>query len=260
VILEEARDTLLALGRGLPDRGGKIVLHTDGPVARLVITNPGARNAFTVAMMASLADALIALSRWDGAVLHVLGEGGVFCSGGHLDDVQDALIEGASGRAMSDAMTALLDGLRAMPFVSIAVIDGPALGGGAELTTACDLRACGARGYVHFVHGALGVAPGWGGAGRLVEVVGRTEALRILTSAAKVGPDAGRAIGLFDAIAEDALTAAQALTTPILALPAVAVRAMKAQVCASDRDEESAAFASVWGGPAHRAALARRGR
>lgn len=260
-LLEEARETLLALGRGLPDRGGRIVLHTDGPVARLVIANPSARNAMTVPMMAALADAVSTLSRWDGAVVHVVGEGGVFCAGGHLDDVRDALIDGESGRAMADAMTAVLDEFLALPFVSVAVVNGPALGGGAELATACDLRVCGLRGYLHFVHGALGVAPGWGGAHRLRAIVGRTAAVRLLTSAAKVGPEEGRAIGLFDAVAEEASAAALALSAPILALPTAAVRAMKQQVAATGRGEEAAVFASVWGGPDHRAALARvRGR
>ncbi len=257
MVLEEARETLRSLGRGLPDRGGRIVLHTDGPVARLVIANPSARNAMTVAMMASLADAVLELSRWDGAVVHVVGEGSVFCAGGHLDDVRDALIDGDNGLGMAHAMTAVLDEFRGLPFVSVALVNGPALGGGAELATACDLRVCGAGGYLHFVHGALGVAPGWGGAQRLRDIVGRTAAVRVLTSAAKIGPDEGRAIGLFDAVAEEASAAALVLSAPILALPIAAVRAMKQQVAAKERSMEALVFASVWGGPDHRTALAK---
>ena len=122
--IDAARDALRALGRGLPDRGGRIVLHLEGPVARLVIANPAARNAMTVAMMASLAEAVGTLSTWDGAVVHLEGEGSVFCAGGHLDDVRDALIDGEGGRTMSDAMTTVLDAFLAMPFVSIAVVNG----------------------------------------------------------------------------------------------------------------------------------------
>ena len=147
--------------------------------------------------------------------------------------------------------------LAMVPFVSVALVNGPALGGGAELATACDLRVCGSRGYLHFVHGALGVAPGWGGAQRLRAIVGRTAALRVLTSAGKIGPEEGLAIGLFDAVAVEASAAALALSAPILTLPTAAVRAMKQQIAATERSAEATAFATVWGGPDHRVALAK---
>ena len=48
--------------------------------------------------------------------------------------------------------------------VSVAIVDGPAVGGGAELTTATDHRVFGPGAWLSFRQAALGVAAGWGGA------------------------------------------------------------------------------------------------
>ena len=51
---------------------------------------------------------------------------------------------------------------------------------------------------VSFVQARMGVAPGWGGAGRLVQLVGRRKALRLLLSCRKVTVQEGLQMGLFD--------------------------------------------------------------
>ena len=51
---------------------------------------------------------------------------------------------------------------------------------------------------VSFVQARMGVAPGWGGAGRLVELLGRRKALRLLLSSRKVTVQEGLELGLFD--------------------------------------------------------------
>src|SRR5690606_36148444 len=110
---------------------------------------------------------------------------------------------------------------------------------------------------IHFVHARLGIAPGWGGAGRLVRLLGRTAALRILIQAEPLGAEEARGLGLADVVAADPVAAAEALLTgPV----PEALRALKRQVLAAERGdaaEDAEAIASVWGGPAHEAALAR---
>ena len=107
---------------------------------------------------------------------------------------------------------------------------------------------------------ALGIAPGWGGAGRLVGHVGSRTALKLLANAAPIDASEGAELGLFDARGEDAVAEAEALLQPLLGHPPVAIRAVKAQIVAArrgDRAGETRAFSEVWGGPAHRAALSR---
>lgn len=69
--------------------------------------------------------------------------------------------------------------LAALPMPSIAVLEGYALGGGAELALACDLRVCDTRAELAFPEARLGIIPGAGGTQRLPRLIG--------VSAAKVG-------------------------------------------------------------------------
>ena len=56
----------------------------------------------------------------------------------------------------------------------------------------------------------MGVAPGWGGARRLVELVGRRKALQLLLTCSKLGSQEGRELGYFDAVLAGGEVASQA--------------------------------------------------
>ena len=167
----------------------------------------------------------------------------------------------------------------------MAVVNGPVLGGGAELATATDFRvvhrgegdALRSDAFLAFVHAKVGVSPGWGGLGRLCSIIGRGNALRLLGTSARCYPSDMIRIGLADAVYTcstdtDPDTAAREAGIRFLepfvhAQPNVgSVAAMKIAVSAAcDRDlfEESAgaaaeaeAFGSRWGGPDNLEALA----
>lgn len=262
--LDEAIDTLDALAAVAPAAGGAVRLELAGTEATLTIDHAEARNAVTLGMMADLARSVRRLGAWDGGILRLRAAGSrEFCSGGHLGQVRRAIRGEAGALAMAEAMTATLDGLLALPVISVAELDGAAIGGGAELATATDFRVGGARARIHFVHARLGIAPGWGGAGRLALHVGSRSALRLLAAGEALDPEAARRVGLLDEAADTASAAAAALLGPIAGQATVALRAVKAQIAASragDRGGEGRAFAGVWGGPAHTAALQALGR
>lgn len=252
-----AREVLADLASRSTPRGGTVRLSFEGSLAILRLDSPSARNAIDIGMMVQLADAVEALQAFEGSALILAANGPVFCSGGHLGDVRDGLVE--HGAAMASAMTEVLDGLLALPLVSVAAVGGPAIGGGTEIALACDHRIIGPLGRFLFVQGKLGVAPGWGGARRLVAHVGRRLALKWLTSAADIGPEMALASGLAEAMSHDAERGAREFLAPVLALPVGSVRAIKQQVHAAVRadDTEARAFAAVWGGAAHRGSLTR---
>ncbi len=256
--LEQAREAIGRLGEGRASPPGSVRLSTAGAIARLELDNPRARNALTLRMMSELLEAVVALRAWDGAALILCAKGPVFCSGGHLGEVQAAIRDREAATAMSLAMTAVLDGLLALPLISVAALGGSAIGGGAEVATATDFRVATGAARVHFVHGRLGIAPGWGGTGRLVGHVGARAALGVLTRAEPLGAEEALAVGLVDAVVEDPIRGAEAFLEPMLQVIPQATRALKAQVTAArsaDRALEAEAFAGVWGSPAHRAAL-----
>lgn len=256
--LDQARGALLSLGEGLPAREGHVRLDASMPIAKITLDFPAARNALTVSMMGELAEAVSVLRNFAGVAVIVCANGPVFCSGGHLEDVQTALLEPGRGLAMARAMTAVLDALLELPCITVAAVNGPALGGGAEILTACDHRVLSRAASVRFVQAKLGIAPGWGGAHRLMRHVGRGTALRWLSTAATVSPDDALAAGFADSVVDgDAVAGAGAFLAPVLALPHDAIRAVKAQLVGA-RDDEASPFAAVWGSDVHRAALARR--
>ena len=63
-----------------------------------------------------------------------------------------------------------------------------------------DFRLCSPGASVSFVQARMGVAPGWGGARRLVELVGRRKALQLLLTCSKLGSQEGAELGYFDAV------------------------------------------------------------
>lgn len=253
--LAEARTALEELERSLPEVPGTISRSQDW----ILIDNPRARGALSVRMMRELAEVVLDLRDADALGTVVLtGTPGSFCSGGHLGQVRAGLGEPEAGRVMCAAMTAVLDGLATLPQLVVAAVDGPALGGGAELLTAVDQRVFAPDARVGFVHAKLGVTPGWGGTARLLRWVGSSRALRLLSSATLRPPEA---LGDFaDAIGPLPATLDRFLE-PVRSLDPAAVRAVKAAVLAERPLQrtggEARVFAQVWGGALHRARLGR---
>lgn len=246
--------------RDLPRGRGEIRLVIVGAHAELVLDSPEARNAVSPGMMADLEVCVAQLERFDGVSVLVRGEGDrAFCAGGDLDAVQRWLLEPGAGAAMCAFMGGLLDRLAALPLVVMAAVEGAALGGGAELLTACDLVVAGASTKLGFVQARLGVSPGWGGGARLVARVGTRAALRLLAFAPTLSAEEARAHGLVDRVVQDGYAAleARAWLAALDALPVAAVRAAVTVARGADPADEPRLFAELWGGPDHRAAMSR---
>ncbi|KAK8760834.1 hypothetical protein V5799_027896 [Amblyomma americanum] len=183
-------------------KGGAVELKKDDHtgIAELHFSNPSKRNSFCGEMMIQLHDVVAELRTWKegkGLVFHS-GEG-VFCSGGDLD-MMKALNTPELGAQMGGIMHSALMGLRDLPLISVALIQGRALGGGAELTTACDFRVMVPGAEIQFVQVRMGLVPGWGGTTRLVRHLGASETLKLLSSGRKVGAEEALEMGLIDDI------------------------------------------------------------
>ena len=255
--LAHAADALDHLAAGLPEREGRVRAVLKGPVAQIVIDHARAGNALTAAMMAELARVVARLQAWEGAAVVLRpAEAGAFCAGAHLAEVRTGLLDKEAARVMGQSMQVVLDAFRGLPQVSVAAITGPAVGGGAELATAADLRVIHPDAYVQFKHAALGVAPGWGGTRRLVEDVGRARALRWLTGAERLSPKRLKRAGFVAVVSEDVPDALRAVLVPLLSGSRAGIRAVKAQVAAGD-DVAAAleAFVAAWGEADHVDAL-----
>lgn len=120
---------------------------------------------------------------------------------------------------------------------------------------------------IQFVHKHMGLVPGWGGAARLVRIVGSQNALRLLASAQKVDPEFGQQVGLVDGILTaskgNSLLDTECWLSQFTKGSTPVIRAIK-KVVVSGRElsldealtTERHVFGTVWGGPANLEALA----
>jgi enoyl-CoA hydratase len=146
---------------------------------------------------------------------------GFFAAGADIKHL--AAIDAESFMAYGDTMRAVNDRLAASPWISVAAIDGLALGGGLELAMACTLRVAGRRAKLGLPEVRLGLIPGAGGTQRLPQLVGRGRALDIMLTARQVPAEEALAIGLVDRLADgDVLDAALGLARELVSssLPA----------------------------------------
>ncbi|KAK9818229.1 hypothetical protein WJX72_009082 [[Myrmecia] bisecta] len=106
-------------------------------------------------------------------------------------------------------LRATFNAVEALPMPTVAVVDGYALGGGAELALACDLRVSGAAAQFAFPETRLGIIPGAGGTQRLPRVVGRTRAKELIFTGRRINAQEAVDIGLVDFLAEEGASAEQ---------------------------------------------------
>ena len=152
-------------------------------VAILRLANIERKNAISGRMMFDLANIIDKITDDDSRVysgLIVTGDGNIFCAGADFGLAKEVLTTPEHGSAMSGFMSDALNALRSSDIVSVCLLNGPAVGGGAEITTSCDFRLMTPASYATFIHARMGVTPGWGAVGRLMSIVGRANALKLL--------------------------------------------------------------------------------
>ncbi|CAG8505266.1 16022_t:CDS:10 [Acaulospora colombiana] len=132
--------------------------------------------------------------------LILTGSGNTFCSGFDLSVAKQHILTSENGARMSSLMQDTLFRFGQLPLISVAAIEGHALGGGAELSTACDHRY---TAKVRFVQVKMATTPGWGGGGRLIRIVGGVNALRIMGATVLLTGQHALDIGFADALAEN---------------------------------------------------------
>lgn len=239
-------------------------------VAVLTINRPAAMNALTLAMMKTFADNIARLSQMQTVraviVTGAAGETGrsAFCTGGDLIELSRHPSE-EDARAMISTMGDALLALERLPVPTIAAINGYALGGGAEIALACDMRIADAEARMAFVQLRWALIPGWGAGQRLLRTVGYAKALELLLSKQQMTPPELLALGLINENVEagTALKRALMFAQRIAAHDAEAVRAIKAilqaglhQPYAEALQFERELFPALWAAHPHLDAVA----
>lgn len=179
-----------------------LLSEIEGDLLKVTINRPEKRNALSLALLDDI-----------GAIFHdhrgtelkcavVTGAGDkAFAAGGDLKEL-DALRSRAETRSMSNRVHEVLDEIRYFPVPVIGALNGLALGGGAELAMACDIRIGAAHADLGLIQSQLAVTTAWGGGIDLINAVGNSAALSILCSGRRIKAEEALNLRLYEAVCE----------------------------------------------------------
>lgn len=171
-----------------------IIVYKDGAIGVIKINRAEVRNALDSRTCEEIECVLDQWENHDGIRLIVItGEGEkVFASGADLKQLQE--------RKAIDALKPGLQGvctkIESSSKVTIAAINGYALGGGCELALACDIRIATENAKLGFPELNLAIIPGGGGTQRLARVVGKGRALELILTGAIISSEKAESYGL----------------------------------------------------------------
>ena len=184
-----------------------LILDLDRGWLTIWFNKPENRNALSKELAAELMDTLIAV-RHDRSVrgISLRGKGGTFCAGGDIKSFMAGLMGGASKKdiaAMNKSGGELFKMVRTMPQVTIAIVEGAAIGGGMGLVCCADIVIATGDAKFSLSETQLGIPP----AQIAPYVVGRlgiTTAKRLMLTGARLDGTDAKSIGLVDYTATNA--------------------------------------------------------
>jgi enoyl-CoA hydratase/carnithine racemase len=229
-------------------------------IGKITLDRPQVLNALDFEAMEAFAAAVARARNAAPRALLIAGAGErAFCTGGDLKSLHQFPTE-ADGWRVTSGMTDALALLEALPFPTIAVINGHARGGGAEITLACDLRLAAAHATFGFTHVSLGLTPGWGSGQRLLRLAGYARAFEWITTSRILSADELLAERLVNRVLPSAelAEAALSLARQFAALPPAALASAKRLLRAGVHlpppeaaQVEQAAFPPLWAAEEH---------
>lgn len=183
------------------------LMETHDGVATITLNRPERLNAITFEIYAALRDTFAQLAGEEsvGAVV-LTGAGRGFCSGGDIDTIIGRLVESPPRELMRFTyMTgALVRNIRRLPVPVVAGVRGPAVGAGAVIALACDIRICGTSARFGFVFPKVGLSGAdMGAAVLLPRVVGQGRAMELLLTGDIIDAQEAYRIGLANRIVPD---------------------------------------------------------
>ncbi len=173
-------------GKRLPSFLGNVSIARDGELAVVAIQRPEVRNALDGRTMAELRDVVARLDADDSVRGVVITSFDGSLAGSDVTELA-ALSTPDEARLKSATGHAILAAIEAMKKPVVAAVDGPVLGGGAELAMACHARVVGPKLALGQPEVHLGIIPGYGGTQRLPRLIGVERALDLLRSGRPVG-------------------------------------------------------------------------
>jgi enoyl-CoA hydratase/carnithine racemase len=175
-----------------------LTIERHGPAVLIGLNRPEKRNAINREVVDQFHVVLAEQARTPSVLVIHSTTSGIFAAGVDIAE----LVERRADDAFGAINAGLFERVEAHPWPTIAVIDGPALGGGCELALACDLRVATRNARFAQPEPSLGIIAGAGGNWRLSQLVGIALARRMLYLGAVVDADEALAAQLVDELCE----------------------------------------------------------
>ena len=241
--------------------GDLVKCNFDSPVATVTINRPEVLNAYNEELLDQLYQILEDLFTADEAAAVILTAEGsrAFSVGGDIDYLEKLNFEEA--KALSQKGQRLCDLIENSSPVVIAAVDGYALGGGMEITLACDNRLASTRSRFGQPEVKLGLIPAFGGTQRLPRLIGEAEAKELLYTGDIIDAALAYELGLINKVVtpRSLLSEAKELALEITDRSIKAVKLIKRAVnkkyldaSKSGYEYESEAFAECFKTEEHR--------
>ena len=212
-----------------------LTLTVENEIAVLTITRPAALNALNSETLDELNTVLTEIEGRDDIKVVILTGGAdkkgnefkSFVAGADIAEMVN--FSAAEARAFGMKASVPFFKLMNMRQVTIAAVNGFALGGGCETSMSCDIRICSENAIFGQPEVGLGITPGFGGTQRLARIVGPGMAKQMIYTARNIKADEAYRIGLVNAVypQEELMDAAKKLAAGIAKNAPIAVRACK---------------------------------
>jgi enoyl-CoA hydratase/carnithine racemase len=189
----------------------RITVRDEDKVRWVGLNRPEKRNAIDMATADELIAALDQARKTPCVLIVHSATPGMFAAGADIAELRDR----DADAALLAINAGVFEKLEAHRWPTIAVVDGPALGGGCELALACDFRIASHNAYFGQPELSLGILAGAGGNWRLAQTAGQQVARRMLYAGARLSAAEALAAGLVDEVADDPDEAARALAGKI---------------------------------------------
>jgi len=191
-------------------------LNINGPVAELILDNPGKLNALTLPMLEALETHCGQIENSDVVRVVLLQAEGdrAFCVGADINAWSN-LSPFDFARHWVRNGHRIFDRLAQLAQPTIAVISGPAYGGGLELAATCDLRVMAPGATLALPETGIGIVPGWSGTQRLTRQLPTAVVKEMALMGKHLTAERAYEIGFVNALAEDPWAAAQAMAEEI---------------------------------------------
>jgi enoyl-CoA hydratase/carnithine racemase len=189
----------------------RITVRDEDKVRWVGLNRPEKRNAIDMATADELIAALDQARKTPCVLIVHSATPGMFAAGADIAELRDR----DADAALLAINAGVFEKLEAHRWPTIAVVDGPALGGGCELALACDFRIASHNAYFGQPELSLGILAGAGGNWRLAQTAGQQVARRMLYAGARLSAAEALAAGLVDEVADDPDAAARTLAAKI---------------------------------------------